>query len=332
MDFLMVQRASAAFFLLLFLAHGCSRPVHLKYKASGPSPELLAVYEGWFGMPSHIKISYNSHDPSVVSGQIEKAKAMGLDGFVADWYSNRDPYIDQSYALLQNQASRQQFHVAMMYDETNDEDGATDVAIADFDKFHDTYLAPTAPGHEAYLTYQGRPVIFIFSHGGYTDWDKVRSHVQKWNPAPFLIQENVPGKYADAFDGFYAWINPGPKGWTANGSNWGKDYLTDFYQTMADKYPDKIIVGGAWAQMNDARASWGLNRHVDARCGQTLEDTVQLWHKFFPPDQVIPFMLIGTWNDYEEGTDIEPGIPTCPGQPVVTLQSANAPPPPAAAH
>ena len=70
---------------------------------------------------------------------------------------------------------------------------------------------------------------------------------------PLLIYENLPGEYADAFDGFYAWINPGEKGWTADGSNWGEQYLSNFYQTMRDKYPDKIIVGGAWDPSTTAK-------------------------------------------------------------------------------
>lgn len=296
------------------LPAGC-RSVHLKYIASGSSPELLAVYEGWFGAPNHLKVSYSSHDPATVESQIRKAQAMGLTAFVMDWYGDREPWIDQSYALLQKSAAQLNFHVAIMYDETEQETGATDETITDLTAFRDHYLAPTAPGHEAYLTYQGRPLIFVFSHGGYTDWDQVRMALDKWSPAPFLIQENLPHKYADAFDGSYAWINPGPDGWAPDGSHWGKGYLADFYRTMVQKYPNKIIVGGAWSQFGDVKASWSLNRHISPRCGQTLHDTFNQWRQFFPKDQTLPFLLIETWNDYEEGTALEPGLPACSGAP-----------------
>ncbi len=288
--------------------------MRLKYTANGKSPEVLAVYEAWFGHPSHISASsvgYSSHDPAVIRRQMDEAKAMGISAFVVDWYGDRQPFIDQSYALMQKAAAERKFRVAMMYDETKQEDGATDQAIADFTMFHETYLSSKSPGHGAYLTYQGRPVIFIFPTGGHTNWDLVRAAVNKWNPAPFLIDENPPGKYADAFDGFYAWVNPGPKGWAPDGSNWGEQYLSDFYSTMASKYPDKIIVGGAWSQFDDHKASWSLNRRMSARCGQTFRGTFNFWRKYFPANNPIPFMLIATWNDYEEGSAIEPGIPTC---------------------
>jgi len=199
----------------------------------------------------------------------------------------------------------------MMYDEASEEEGATDQAIADLTMFHDTYLSPSSAGHQAYLTYEGRPVIFIFPKGGYTNWDLVRTHVNKWSPQPLLIYENLPGKYAEAFDGFYAWISPGDKGWAPDGSDWGDQYLSNFYQAMSSKYADKIIVGGAWAGFNDAKASWGLNRHISARCGQTYVDTFNLWRTYLPPDDPPPFIMIETWNDHEEGTAIEDGIPNC---------------------
>jgi hypothetical protein len=269
------------------------------------------LYEAWFGHPKHISVGYSSQDPAAINSQIRQAKAMGISAFVVDWYGDREPFVDRSYALMQTIAAREKFQVAMMYDETNEEDGATDEAIADFTMFHDTYLSSKAPGRQAYLAYEDRPVIFIFPKAGHTDWNRVRALVNKWSSPPLLIYESLPGPYADAFDGFYAWINPGEKGWAADGSNWGEQYLSDFYQTMQSKYSDKIIVGGAWASFDDGKASWGLNRHISGRCGQTFTDTFNFWRKYFPPDDPLPFVMIETWNDHEEGTAIEGGIPTC---------------------
>jgi hypothetical protein len=308
----MLNRAITPLLLCLLIPHGCSGPaghaLPLKYKATGNSPQTIALYEAWFGHPNHISIGYSSHDPATINNQIRKAKTMGISAFVVDWYGDREPFIDRSYALVQSIAAKSEFQVAMMYDETNQEDGATDEAIADFTMFHEAYLSSSAPGHQAYLTYEGRPVIFIFPKGGHTDWGKVRASVDKWNPAPLLIQENLPGTDADAFDGFYAWISPTQGG---DGSNWGEQYLSDFYETMRTKYPDKIIVGGEWSSFDDSKASWGLNRHISARCGQTFVDTSALWRKYFPTDNLLPFVMIDTWNDHEEGTAIEDGIPSC---------------------
>ena len=309
----MLNRISTVCFCIFLLPQGCLGPglghgQPLRYRAVGRSPETIALYEAWFGHPKHISVGYSSHDSATIGSQIHRAKAMGISAFVVDWYGDREPFIDRSYALMQTMAAGENFQVAMMYDETDEEDGATDQAMADFTMFHDTYLSPKSPGHQAYLTYEGRPVIFIFPKGKHTDWNRLRSLVSKWSVPPWLIYENLPGLDAEAFDGFYAWVSPVQGG---DGSNWGEQYLSDFYQTMQSKYSDKIIVGGEWSSFDDSKAAWGLNRHISARCGQTFSDTSNLWHKYFSPEDPPPFTMIETWNDHEEGTSIEDGIPTC---------------------
>jgi hypothetical protein len=273
---------------------------------------MLAVYEPWFGHPQHISVGYSSQDPVAIRKQIDHAKQLGITGFVVDWYGDREPFLDRSYALVQSIAAERQFAVAMMYDESDGEATvATDDALAALEKFNETYLSADAAGRHAYLTYNGRPVIFIFPKGGHTDWSRVRAATNKWDSPPLLIYENRSTPYADSMDGFYAWINPGAKGWAPDGSNWGEDYLRQFYQTMQTKYPGKIAVGAAWSSFDDSKASWSLNRRMSSRCGQTFNDTLALAQENSSPDHPLPFVLIETWNDYEEGTAIEPGIAQC---------------------
>jgi hypothetical protein len=311
---------SAAFLALLILEAWTQTSFRPLLHQSAPpvlntpssSTKVLALYEPWFGHPQHINVGYSSQDPITLKKQIEQAKRAGISGFVVDWYGDREPFIDKSYALLQGLASEQKFTIAMMYDETDKgTDEATDDALVAFDEFQQRYLAPGAHGREAYLTMNGRPVIFIFPKGGHTDWNRVRAETNRWVSPPLLVYEFGQTPFAQAFDGFYAWVNPGKKGWAADGSNWGEDYLREFYQTMRSKYPDKIAIGGAWAGFNDKKASWSLNRYMSERCGQTMADTMKLAHDNDPPDRPLPFILIATWNDYEEGTAIEHGMESC---------------------
>jgi hypothetical protein len=303
---------------LLLWVQGCAGPPRgqLGYQAPSNEPELLAVYEGWFGRPNHLNVGYSSHDAEVVRRQMQRAQAMGISGFVVDWYGNRVPWIDKSYAIVQKVAAQQGFQVAVMLDQPPEGEDAQHT-IAELTQFRDQYLAPGADGAGAYVTWQGRPLIFIFPHGT-TDWGRVHAALATWNPQPLLLQENLPGSdvapHAKDFDGFYAWVKAGPAG----GPQWGRQHLEDFYRTMVQQYPNKMIVGGAWPGFDDSRASWGRGRFINARCGQTFHDTFNLWRNFVPAGQTIPFLLIETWNDYEEGTEIETGLPTCNGQPPPT--------------
>jgi hypothetical protein len=80
---------------------------------------------------------------------------------------------------------------------------------------------------------------------------------------------------------------------------------------MRSKYPDKLAVGAIWAGFDDSKASWGQGRYMSQRCGDTLVDTMALSKEYYPPDHPLPFILVATWNDYEEGSAIEPGLKKC---------------------
>jgi len=99
--------------------------------------------------------------------------------------------------------------------------------------------------------------------------------------------------------------NPGPGGWAADGSNWGEQYLKGFYNTMKNRHPDKIAIGGAWPGFDDSAAKWGLNRHIRRGCGKTLDETMSIYRQYYDSSNPLPFLMIETWNDYEEGTAIE---------------------------
>ena len=300
-----------------FVPNSCDRRSHeLTFRdLSGNSkePKVIAAFQPWFGDPNHIQIGYNSNDPAVIRKQIQEAKKLGIYAFAVDWYGDRHPFLDRSYALLQQIASKESFHVALMYDETEEDDGhATEDALNAFATAYKKYISDDAPGRNAYLYYNDRPVIFIFPKRGNTDWNQVREMVNGWKSPPILIyKDEPPPQYASSFDGQYAWVHPGPKGWASDGSEWGEEYLNNFYKKMRTKHRDQITVGTVWPGFDDTRASWSLNRHIDQRCGKTLQDTLRVFMENNDPDRPIPFVLIATWNDYEEGTAIENGLARC---------------------
>jgi hypothetical protein len=277
------------------------------------APKVLADYQPWFGDRAHINVGYSTQDPAVLRKQISEAKDLGIYAFAVDWYGPRQPFLDRSYALLQQVASQTHFHVCLMYDETQEDNGhATEEALEAMDEAYRNYIGPNTPGRDAYVLYQDRPVIFIFPKRGHTDWDQVRRVTETWEKPPILIYKDIPPpQYASDFDGEYAWVHPGPKGWSSDGSEWGKQYLETFYERMQHQGQDKIIVGGVWPGFDDSKASWGLNRHMDRRCGKTFEDTLQLFRRYDNGNPPMPFLMIATWNDYEEGTQIENGIAHC---------------------
>lgn len=309
--------ALALITLLSMSLAGCAqKDVSHALKSGHFAPEsttVLAVYEAWFGEGDHIDVGYSCHDKVVLQKQVEQAKNMGITGFVVDWYGTSKPFIDGSFASLQEVAAANDFKVALMYDEIEDDAShMTENAISHLDYAYQHYIGPNAPAHDSYLTYNGRPMIFVWPRGGKTDWARVREHLKTWKDEPVLIYKDEPSKYADLFDGRYAWIHAGKGGFRPDGSDWGEEYLQNFYSKMTAKPDGKIIVGAAWAGFDDSRASWSENRYMDNRCGKTFEETLHYPRRFFNPQNPLPFLLIATWNDHEEGTGIERGIAKVP--------------------
>ena len=276
-------------------------------------PVMLAAYLPWFGRPGHINVGYSSQDRVQLQKQIEKAKQLGIAAFVVNWYGARHDFEDKAYSLMQQVAAENNFKVALMYDEDDsDPAGETDAVIADLQYAYDHYIGPRAViPRDAYLQFEGRPMIFIFPKGMHTDWNRVRKAVGSWEDPPLLIFKDVNRQYADAFDGFYAWVSPGKEGWKADGSNWGQQYLDSFYHTIVADYPNKIAVGAAWPGFDDSKASWSQNRKMSSRCGKTLDDTLRHFRRYYNQQHPLPFLMIETWNDYEEGTAIENGVSQC---------------------
>jgi len=304
-------------FLSLLPVAGCAKPALRESLATMQAPEgrpqLLAIYEPWFGRKDHIDVGYSCHDPAVLRQQIAKARELNIRGFVVNWYGPRKEFEDRSYGLLQQIANENNFKVAVQYDEAVDHPGyATDAVIVDLQYLYDKYISPSAgSSREAYLRYEGKPVIFIFPKDASTDWNRVRETTRGWPDPPLLIYKDESSKFLNAFDGFYPWVQPGNRGWARDGSNWGEDYLQYFYSDMTQHHPDKIAVGAVWPGFDDSKASWSQNRRIANRCGRTFEDGLRIFRRYYGSGNPTPYLLIETWNDYEEGTAIERGINHC---------------------
>lgn len=320
---------------VLVSAAGCARkPTDLRgslaatqMQAPEGAPLLLAAYQPWFGGKNHMDVGYHSHDQQVLARQVVEAKNFGIEAFVVNWYGPRKEFEDRAYEALQNQAAKNAFKLAIMYDEDTGYPGqATEAVMVDLQYAYDKYIGPNAiASRSAYLRFNGRPVIFIFPKEADTDWSRIRQMTQSWEDKPLLIMKDINEKYTNAFDGFYAWVQPGKRGWQPDGSNWGEEYLETFYHRMKNEFPGKIAVGAAWPGFNDSKAAWGRNRRMDARCGKTFDETLRLFRRYYSEDHPLPFLMINTWNDYEEGTAIERGLDRCNGpSPRETKTAASA--------
>lgn len=96
-------------------------------------------------------------------------------------------------------------------------------------------------------------------------------------------------------------------------------YLDRFYTDAATNAPTgQIGVGLLYKGFDDSNASWGDDRVVAQQCGEVLLGTAgELTYEANPNDtsywatHQMPYMQVATWNDYEEGTEVESGVDNC---------------------
>lgn len=276
---------------------------------SGSNSKVYAHYLGWWGSSSHINIGYDSATITQAHKQISDMMNRGIDGLIIDWYGAGNAHINQASLYIKQDAETRggNFTFAIMEDQGavkscayDSNCNATQKLIDDFN-----YIVTTYASSPAYMRVNGQPVIFTFDTENLPniDWTKVMAGVQG-NPKIVLRNDH----------GFRYWFTSGSYAWVAinkqNQNDWGQGYLDDFYVTSRS-YPSELVYPGVWKGFNDTLASWSENRIMNQNCGQVWLTTVNELNKYFSTTTQAPGVQLVTWNDYEEGTEIETGIDNC---------------------
>jgi hypothetical protein len=223
-----------------------------------------------------------------------------------DWYGPDDTFKNKSTELLLRESERRGLLVAVSVDKGTLKDCAKrhcdeTSTIADAISWAMDHYGRSP----AYWRVNGRPVVAFFGlEKDPIDWKKVKKSV-KVNPL-FLFR-NSGGFKAPESDGAYAWIAPE----SANGQDpYALEYLNRFYRTAA-QYQDKFAMGSAYLGFDDSLAGWGKGRRIDTNCGVTWLQTFAIANRYYSSSHQLPALIIPTWNDYEEGTALEPGVDNC---------------------
>lgn len=281
---------------------------------------VVAHLMGWFGTSGHIDVGYRSDDPATAARQVADARSRGIRGFVYDGYGGLSPFLENAFrevlaaADASNVGSEERFEVAYMYDygalrwgapDPHDSASVTAHMIAELRAIHAEHLAAGAPHADAWMRWEGRPLLFTYAYDDVAapDLAQVRATLDALHPAPLLIDRDPDPFHAPWVDGWYGWIN--------FEARTGEPYANWWYATVL---PDtaRLAVGVAWPGFDDSLASWGGGRVQPKRCGRQLDDTLR-WAEegVLAHGGRLPFLQIATWNDIEEGSDIEGGVDGC---------------------
>jgi len=272
---------------------------------TGATTRIFARYMPWFGDSHHRDVGYRSDDPQQVARQVADMLSRGIEGAIIDWYGPDSGPKNQSTILLMHQAEQQGLKFAISTDtgvlgdcrKRNCDLTAQLIVV-----LH--YVVEHFASSPAYLRFNARPALFFFGmEKDSINWKRVRQTL----PSEVLFFfRNSPEFNDPEANGVYAWVAPetaGPQDPMA------LQYLQRFYSKA--RQSDKIVMGSAYKGFNDADANWGKGRTIDQVCGQTWLTTFNEASRFYSSSHQLPALIIPTWNDFEEGTEIETGIDNC---------------------
>ncbi|MGC9395529.1 MAG: glycoside hydrolase family 71/99-like protein [Anaerolineae bacterium] len=251
---------------------------------------------------------YDSMDDALLEYQVALMKLSGIDGVIVDWYGIEDFW---DYGVL-NQATGKLFEVikqaglqfAICYEDQTIKHMVDNKHLPAADVYPHgqevmQYMQENWFGDDTYLKSDERPVLLTFGPQYYAsgaDWEKLFS-VLDVQPVFITLDKRVGTVSTSSF--------PWPPMWASKDGVLTQatleDYLEEFYAKVAG---DPYVVGGAFPQFHDIYKESGVSEgygYLDAQDGETFRFTLDLALSHNP--DVIQLI---TWNDYGEGTIIEP--------------------------
>jgi hypothetical protein len=271
---------------------------------AGNTTKVYAHLMVWFGQSNHMNVGYSSTDPAQVKRQIADMISRGIDGVIIDWYGPNNSEDLATQLVMAEAELHPGFTFAVMVDQgaianaTCPGCTSQEILISLLQYVEQKYFSSPA-----YMTQQGHPVVTNFdidlSFPG-IDWNAVNAAL---STHPVFVFQNNDGFSHTLSGGSYSWVMP-------TTTDYGMSYLSSFYKTGIS-VPSEDTVGATYKGFNDTLASWGKNRVMGQQCGQTWLKTFSEIKGLYNSGKQLPYLQLVTWNDYEEGSEIESGIDNC---------------------
>ena len=239
---------------------------------------------------------YPSGDENILEYQLLLMKYSGIDGVIPDWYGISDQGSSEdktaNMSALFRMVKKVGLKMAVCYE---DRFKSSNEAIATTDVKEDLqYLRTNYLNSSSYLKIDDAPVLFIFGPiqwTSYTFWQNCFSVLSKY-PAFFtLYAHNVNFVVKGVSYGQYNWPNNSP-------------YQNQYTQLMNSGQKECVV--GAWPGFKDCYTGTAVDdipqyTVTEHRGGLELEEQLN-----YALTQKPKYLQIATWNDYGEGTMIEP--------------------------
>ena len=249
---------------------------------------------------------YDSGDISVLECQVQQMKLAGIDGVIIDWYGIHDlndyRLIHENTKKLVSVIKRAGLQFAICFEDRSilealkkGEIKESEVIIRGRESIQ--WVAQNWFVEDAYLKINGKPVLLVFGPLALNN-GKLKKAVETLDPIPttFLLHHLVK---AGGGDSSFAWP-PVDGGKKVSETEWKKSFQSIYDTGSKILNPIPVAFPGYRDFYRNAgiRESYGS---ISDRDGQTWMDSLDQ-----ALSQSSPIIQIATWNDYGEGTVVEP--------------------------
>ncbi len=238
---------------------------------------------------------YDCSDPELIKYQLDLAEEAGIDVFVIDWFGPPDGPVDNYTKTLMDYVEEhgRSIRFSILYD------GYHYAKYPLSDSLNELrYLLKTYGERSSFLRVGNYSLIFIYASRFYTSrqWDYVIRTLRYEGFQAIFLADAFEEDYAKVFDGLYTYS---PLDVLLRGGN-----LTEVYtnaKLLASKY-DGFFAGTALPGYDDTRIRKpGI--FLDRQDGKVYNET---WQAIINSGS--DWALICSWNEWHEGTEIEPSI------------------------
>jgi len=306
--------------------------------------------QNWWGGTTggHITNGERSGTADQINNQVADHISRGFAGQVIDW-DGKGTTEDLALPFIRaaGEASGGVYKFAVMIDKAFFQYGCPGGANAACVSGAIAYLVANYTSSPAYLKdAAGHPIIFYFVNSYYpADYAILTDGGVNADGTVFVMYEpnGFAGSEPPSTIGEYAWVNPsdgatyasttGSAGTFSSAPDFGFKDLTSYLGKAASN-PTAFRASEAHRGFDDNLANWSLDRVIDAQCGVTWLETFHHTGSFggstsyqgsldyLQAGHSLDMVLVDTWDDYEEGSEVETGIDNCMSALSVTLSGS----------
>ncbi len=244
---------------------------------------------------------YASSDEDVLEYHLLLMKYSGIDGVLIDWYGTIDlfdyPANFRNTEALVNMVDKTGLSFGICYEDRTVQIAFDNAVITDKISAAQedmAYLESDFFSDKNYIKINDKPLLMIFGPETFhseDDWTQIFSNL---NPSPcFITLWYKAGDAGDNASGEYAWVYQ------------DNSHLDNFYSSQKSKFD--VVFGGAYPGFKDfySEGGWGesFGWEIEMNDGETLETTLNK-----AKSKGIENLQLITWNDFGEGTMIEPTL------------------------